>query len=96
MAKHINRKLHNLLNLPNIYNAKNSQEVVTELTNIKMNENTKIITMDIKDLYMNLPTQGIINAIRYWLNKNPATGMTLLKPFIIRHLPWQKRHWNIQ
>jgi len=41
-----------------------------ELTNIKISENTKIITMDIKDLYVNLQIQGIMNAIKYWLNKN--------------------------
>jgi len=40
IAKHINKKLYSLLNLPNIYTAKNSQEVAIELTNTKINENT--------------------------------------------------------
>jgi len=28
----------------------------------------KLITLDIKDLYTNLPTTGIINATKFWLH----------------------------
>ena len=61
-AKYIYKKLYGLLNLPNTYNTKNSQEIAEELKMVKINENTKIITLDIKDLYVNLPIQGIIKA----------------------------------
>jgi len=30
----------------------------------------KLITLDIKDLYTNLPTQGIIQTANFWLHKN--------------------------
>ena len=70
IAKHINKKLYSLLNLPNTYNTKNSQKIAVELKSIQINGNTKIITMDIKDLYVNLPIQGIIKSTRYWLNKS--------------------------
>ena len=30
----------------------------------------KVITLDIKDLYVNLPIKGIIHTTRFWLNKN--------------------------
>jgi len=56
--------------LPNTYNTKNSQKIAEELKNVKINENTKMITLDIKDLYMNLPLKGIIKATKYWLNRN--------------------------
>jgi len=69
IAKHINKKLYSLLKLPNTYNTKNSQEIAVELKSIKINGNTKIISMDIEDLYVNLPIQGIIKSTRYWLNK---------------------------
>jgi len=49
LAKYIKKKLHHLLNLPNTYNTKNSKEIAEELKNIKTNENTKIITLEIKD-----------------------------------------------
>jgi len=34
----------------------------------------KIITLDIKDLYVNLPTQGVINTAKFWLKNSPNTG----------------------
>jgi len=30
----------------------------------------KIITLDIKDLYVNLPIQGVIRTTKFWQNKN--------------------------
>jgi len=50
--------MHHLVNLPNNYNAKNSYEIAEELNKIKINENSRIITLDIKDLYVNLPLNG--------------------------------------
>jgi len=74
IAKYINKKPHHLLNLPNTYNTKNSQEIAEELKNVKINENTKIITLDIKDLYVKLPLKGIIKATKYWLYRNNNNG----------------------
>jgi len=70
IAKYINKKMHHLLSLPNNYNTKNSYEIAEELNKIKINENSRIITLDIKDLYVNLPLNGIMHATKYWLNKN--------------------------
>ena len=70
MAKYINKKMNHLLNLPNTYNTRNSQEIAEELKSIKINENNRILTLDIKDLYVNLPINCIIKATRHWLHKN--------------------------
>jgi len=70
IVKYINKKVHHLLSLPNNYNTKNSYEISEELNKIKINENSRIITLDIKDLYVNLPLNGIMHATKYWLNKN--------------------------
>jgi len=48
LARHLNRKLRELLHLPNIYNVKNSQEIAEELTNIWINDCMRLITLDIK------------------------------------------------
>jgi len=37
---------------------------------MQINEQMKIITLDIKYLYVNLPIQGIIQTTKFWLNKN--------------------------
>ena len=56
--------------LPYTYNTKNSQEITEELKRMQTNEQMRTITVDIKDLYVNLPIQGIIRTTKFWLNKN--------------------------
>ena len=48
----------------------NSHKIAQELHNINIMEYHKIITLDIKDLYANLPKQGIIQSTIFWLDKN--------------------------
>ena len=55
--------------LPNIYNIKNSLEIAEEISKIHINQYMKLITLDIKDLYTSLPTQGIIQTTKFWLRK---------------------------
>jgi hypothetical protein len=64
LARHLNKKLRGLLPLPNAY-VTNSQEIAEELTNIPINDHMKIITLDIKDLYVNLPTHGVIHTAKF-------------------------------
>jgi hypothetical protein len=53
----------------------NSQQNIT---------NTKILTLDIKDLYVNLPKRGIIQSTIFWLDKNNSSNK--VKEQIIRLL----------
>ena len=52
IARYVNKRLQNLINIPNEYNAKNSMEIAKELTALQINENMNMITLDIKDMYM--------------------------------------------
>jgi len=45
---------------------------------MKINEQMRIITLDIKDLHVNLQIQGIIQVAKFWLNKN-INDMELIK-----------------
>jgi len=36
----------------------------------RVNSQHKITTLNIKDLYVHLPTENIINITKFWLNKN--------------------------
>ena len=56
---------------------KNTQEVAEELKIIHFDDNMKIITLDIKDLYVNLPIQGILQTTKFWLNKHNNTSTTI-------------------
>jgi hypothetical protein len=66
----MSKRLKDLINLPYTYNALNSREVANELTSLTLNKDMRMITLDIKDMYVNLPTAGIIKATRFWLSKN--------------------------
>jgi hypothetical protein len=35
-----------------------------------VDKDTRLITYDIKDLYVNLPIQGIIETTKFWLKRN--------------------------
>ena len=76
-ARYINKTLQDLINLPNTYNTKNSQELAEELTKLQINEKMKMLTLDIKDTYVNLPIEGIMQTTRFWLNKNSNNNKQL-------------------
>jgi hypothetical protein len=76
-AKYLNKKLISLINLPYTYTTKNAQELAEELKTIHFHENMKIITLDIKDLYVNLPIQGILQTTIFWLSRHNNTSTTI-------------------
>ena len=47
---------------------KHSTEVAHDLHNISINNQLKIISLDLKDLYVNLPMKNILNITKFWLN----------------------------
>ena len=65
----MNKKLQNLLCLPYTDNTKNSQEIAEEIIKLTVNEHMRIITLDIKEMYVNLPITGIMQTTKFWLNK---------------------------
>ena len=69
LAKYLNKKLNQLIQLPYMYATKNFNEVTHDLHDISITNHHKIITLDIEDLYVNLPIKNIINITRFWLNK---------------------------
>ena len=70
IAKFLNNKLQNIKIIPNTYNIKNSIEIAEEITQLNINQNNKLITLDINDLYTNLPKQGLTMAARQWLQQS--------------------------
>ena len=56
--------------LPNTYNIKNSTEIAEEVSKLHINQNMRLITLDIKVFYTNLLTQGIIRTTKFWLHRS--------------------------
>jgi len=73
LAKHINKKIMDWQILPNTYNSKNSLNTAEELIKLNIKPNNRIITLDINDLYTNLPTKGIIEATKHWLGQSTVS-----------------------
>jgi len=55
IAKFLVNKLHEHLNLKYQHNVKDSISLANELTKLKRDENHRMITFDITDLYVNIP-----------------------------------------
>ena len=70
IAKHIAKLLKNKIKLNNNYTIKNSYHLTEHLKNIKVNENTKLYSFDVKNMYTNIPITETINIITQKLIKN--------------------------
>ena len=46
------------------------EEVAQDLHNIQIRNQHKILTLDIEDLYVNLPIQNIVSITKFWLHKH--------------------------
>ena len=66
----MNSRIKEYINLPNKCTVENSNELAQELHKIHFTENHKIVTLDTKNLYVNLPKQGIIQSTIFWLDRN--------------------------
>jgi hypothetical protein len=69
VAKFLHKKLQILICLPDTYTTTNSQEITQELNNIQINEDNRIITLDMEDLYFNPPIKNILRITEFWLSK---------------------------
>jgi hypothetical protein len=70
IAKFLDRRIKECVNLPNTYTVQNSNNIVQELQKLHTTKNHKMITLDHKDLYVNLPKQGIIQSTAIWMDRN--------------------------
>ena len=70
IAKFLNCRLKEDINLLNTYTVQSSNEIAQELQKLHMEKYHKMITLDIKDLYVILPKQGIIQSTAIWLDRN--------------------------
>jgi hypothetical protein len=57
------------ITLPNTFNIKNILNLIDELNNININQNTRICSFDITNMYTNIPLNILKNIIRNTLSK---------------------------
>jgi hypothetical protein len=76
IAKHPVNKLNGYLRLNNQYNVKNTIRLAEDLTKLKINEHHKMLTYDIKDLYVNIPIKETLMITKSILLKHNDTQVT--------------------
>jgi len=70
ISKLLVNRLNNLLNLRKHYIVKNSTALANDLTKMKLDENHRMITLDIKDLYVNIPIRETLRIAKTLLLEN--------------------------
>jgi hypothetical protein len=72
IAKFLDHRIQEYVNLPNTYKVHNSYKIAQKLQKIYTAKNHKMIMLDIKDLYVNVTKQGIIQSTAIWMDRNKA------------------------
>ena len=76
LAKHLIRMLIEHIKLNNSFIVPNSTNFVTHLKRLKINVNHKMITYDIKDLFINIPIEDPLSITKALSLKNNNTQIT--------------------
>ena len=76
LAKHLIRMLIEHITLNNSFIVTNSTNFVTDLKRLKINVNHKLITYDIKDLFINIPIEDTLTITKALSLKNNNTQIT--------------------
>jgi hypothetical protein len=73
-----------MINLPYTYTLTTTLEIAQELTEIRITNQHKLITFDIKDLYVNLAIDGLLHTTNFWLHKTNCHAITQQATDLIR------------
>ena len=75
----LSKILHEYLQLPNAYNIHNSIHLMNDLNTIKIDENTRLCSFDIENMYTNIPKKDIMNITKNILQRNHNTNINTQK-----------------
>ena len=65
LAKLISKLLQLYIPLPNVFNVKNSIQLMKDLEDIPIHKNTRLASFDIANMYSNVPTDELTNIIKF-------------------------------
>jgi hypothetical protein len=82
LAKQLTKTLHNYLNLPYTYNVRNSIYLIADLKTIEINNDTRICSFDIENMYTNIPKREIINISNNILENNTLLHLNIWNKII--------------
>ena len=73
ITKHLSKKLNNYLQLDNTYNTQNSTTLAHNIVKVKLNKHHRMLALDIKDLYTNIPIDETIQIAQNRAQKHNDT-----------------------
>jgi hypothetical protein len=73
LVKALSKILHNKLELPNAFNVTNSRSLSQELASKKGDEHTQLCSLDIENMYTNIPISDLPNIISSIITRNNVT-----------------------
>jgi hypothetical protein len=73
VAKFMTTLIRDHITLHNLYNIHNSNQLANDITNLKITNECRMVTFDIKDLYVNMPIKERINIVKEMLHINNDT-----------------------
>jgi len=76
LARYLTKTLDQYILLNNYSNVTNSTNLANDLTKLEIHENHRMISFDIKDLYVNLPIDETLNIIKTKLLQNNNIQIT--------------------
>jgi hypothetical protein len=76
LAKYLTKTLHNYSHLLNTYNIQNSIHLITDLQPIEINEDVKICSFDIENMYTNTPKSEVVYIIANMIESDPEITKT--------------------
>jgi hypothetical protein len=82
LEKHLTKTLHNYMNLPYPYNVCNSNHLMSELKAIEINNNMRICSFYIENMYTNITKREIINIINNVLENNIEIQLSIQNKII--------------
>jgi hypothetical protein len=85
LAKFLNRLLTQLIPLPYIYALKNTSEMAHVLTTLYVDNQHRVATFDIKDLYVKLPIRNFIDATAFWLSMHHTQPLLTKQTITLIH-----------
>jgi hypothetical protein len=85
LAKFLTNQLTQLLQLPCMYALKNTSEAAYDPPSLYIDNQHRMATFDIKDLYVKLPIHDIIQATKFWLHRQHIHPPTILQTITLMH-----------
>jgi len=76
ISKFLAKKLNGYLNLDYQFNVTDSLTLANDLIKLKIDQNSRMITFDIKDLYVNIPIEETLQITEAYLSKHNNERIT--------------------